>query len=390
MIEYLVAVCLGVLTGFFTGLFPGIHPNTVVFFSLPFYLNFQPGFHFFTAFVVGLSVSHTFLNFLPAILLGIPEAETALSALPGSQMAAEGRALSAFKSTVYGGSFALLVILFLTPVLFLFVESVYSNLQNLIPVVLAGIVTYIALSKDPCLPRVTTVLLSGGLGMIIFDSELNQNYVLVPVFAGLFAVPQILKFFRQNFELPDQKFDDSKPAGRLKGGLFGSIAGLIAGLLPGLGPAASSMFMAPFISSKKHFLASMGGVNTADIVVSFLAVYLIGNPRSGAAVAVNSLRDVGFQEIIFASSLGVFAAGISIIPSLLIAPKFIKLSTKLPFKPILILILVLLCMVSLFLMGFAGLLVLIVSSAVGYSSSIYESRILTMAVLVLPVITYLI
>ncbi len=390
MIEYLLIAVLGVLAGSFTGLIPGIHPNTVIFMILPFYLEYSPDFYLFSSFVLGMSVSHTFLNFLPAILLGIPEAENALSSLPGSRLALEGRALEAFHATVYGGAYSLFFTALILPIVFLVIDTSYGVLEKLIPYLLTAGFVFLTLRGTPVVPRVLTVLSAGFLGFMVFGSSLNQNYVLVPVFAGLFAVPQIIRAVTREIDIPEQDRFYSRRNLDWKGGAAGSVSGLIAGLLPGLGPAASSLFLSPWINSKKKFLASMGGVNTADILVSFLAVFLIGNPRSGAAVALNSVKELSRSEILFASAIGVFCAGITIPWAVAVAPHYTDFFTRLPVRKLMIGILLFLIAVTVFLVGLPGVLVLFASSAIGFSATIYETRILTMAVLVVPVITYLV
>jgi len=113
MIEYIVIILLGVLSGVFTGLIPGIHPNTVIFGSMPLYFYLDIEFLSYLSFIAGLSVSHTFHDFfLPAIFLSAPEADAALSSIPGTQMAAEGRGIEAFYYTVGGGVFSVIVCIY--------------------------------------------------------------------------------------------------------------------------------------------------------------------------------------------------------------------------------------------------------------------------------------
>lgn len=91
MVEIILIIILGVLTGVFTGLTPVIHPNIVIFGSLPFYFSLDIGFVPYMVFISGLSVAHTFHDFLPAIFLGAPETEAALSTVFGTEIASRGK-----------------------------------------------------------------------------------------------------------------------------------------------------------------------------------------------------------------------------------------------------------------------------------------------------------
>ena len=78
-----------------TGLVPGLHPNNVAFILLSISPLILAELHFLTALVpseiilvlvastiLAASVSHTFLNFIPAAFIGAPEGDTALYLLP--------------------------------------------------------------------------------------------------------------------------------------------------------------------------------------------------------------------------------------------------------------------------------------------------------------------
>ena len=62
-----------------------------------------------------MGITHTFLDFIPSIFLGVPEAETALSILPGHKMVLKGYAFEAIKFTTIGSFLSVIVTLFLFP-----------------------------------------------------------------------------------------------------------------------------------------------------------------------------------------------------------------------------------------------------------------------------------
>lgn len=132
--EFLLAVILftlvGCMAGIVTGLVPGIHINNVavlILTSQSAILGFamwafgwaQPSASeliiIVCSLVIGNAITHTFLDFIPSVFLGAPDAETALTLLPGHRMMLAGRGYEAVKCSVVGsfgaviGALALMV-----------------------------------------------------------------------------------------------------------------------------------------------------------------------------------------------------------------------------------------------------------------------------------------
>lgn len=59
---------LGIICGAVTGILPSLHINTVAFLLANAHLEMS--FISFSSFIVGLSVSHNFFDFVPAIIFG--------------------------------------------------------------------------------------------------------------------------------------------------------------------------------------------------------------------------------------------------------------------------------------------------------------------------------
>lgn len=389
MIEYIPIILAGVVVGVFTGLVPGIHPNTVIFGSMPFYFGSGIEFLSYLSFIAGLSVSHTFHDFLPAIFLSAPEADAALSSIPGTEMASEGRGIEAFYYTVAGGIFSVIVFLFMAPVLFLGLKSIYGFFEPLMAVILLFFLVLMIVESNSVLTSLPVVVLSGSLGLISFDMPINQQYLLLPVFTGLFAIPAVIRTIGDHEKIPEQNKPqvDSKTAAR--GGILGFIAGLIAGIFPGLGSAASTSFLSPLMKdSEVEFLAGNGGVNTTDILMSFLAVFVLGKARSGASVALKSLSQIKAPEVFFLLGGSILAVSVSAPLAIQVSPIFVNLVGKIKLKPVLILVLVIIFCSTFFLTGFLGILILLTASMIGYASILAGERKLCMAVLLVPSILF--
>jgi TctA family transporter len=132
----------------------------------------------------------------------------------------------------------------------------------------------------------------------------------------------------------------------------------------------------------------MGGVNTADIIVSFLALYLIESSRSGASVALQALSEIDVQTTVFLGSTSLFAVGLSAVIALKISGKVLNTLSGLDMRPVLIAVTGVIVGITIYLTGFLGLLVLLTSSCIGYAAVIKSERVSCMAVLLVPAILF--
>ena len=386
MIRYLVSCVLGILSGILTGLVPGVHPNTVIFTSLPVYLSTGIGKEVYISFMTGLSVSHTFHDFLPAIFLSAPEAESALSVVAAPEMVQEGRGLEAFKATVSGGITSFAVILMLLTPLYFLLEPVYTSISGVMPYILLFFLFYIVLSSESMRDSVLVVLFSGALGIISFQASLNQQFVLVPIFSGLFAVPGLYSIIsEEEFEIPEQKQSKESLVKPSISGVTGTLAGLLAGTIPGIGAAVSTSFLSPLMEgSKKDFLTAMGAVNTSDILFSLISLYLLGNPRSGISVALQSIITPGIEIIVTVGILTSFSVVLSALIALRVGKVYVDTLKGFRVNLIALPVLGILLIVTAVLLGGIGFLVLFISSSIGFYAQRTDQRRSCMAVLIIP------
>lgn len=388
MLFYLGLTVLGVFAGVFTGLVPGVHPNTVIFVSLPFYFSAEIEPLSYGSFIAGLSVSHTFHDFLPAIFLSIPEAEAALSTLPGPEMAAHGKGVEAFLYTVTGGSFSIVAFLIAAPVLFYAAEPVYKFLTPFMQYILLFFLLFLVFKSSDLVAAVTVAVFSGTLGMVAFEVPVNQSFVLMPVFTGLFAVPSIAVTMSKELNIPEQEIGRPETLKSLKGGFTGFLAGLIAGIFPGVGAATSTSFLAPLLDSRKEFLAGMGAVNTSDILISFIAIYLLGKARSGASVALISVTEVSKYQIGLLIGLSIMAVSVSMIIAWKISVPYIRFLRKAGLKKVSFLVLLLFVCLNFYMTGWIGLLILITAAFIGCAAVLSNQRSVCMAVLIVPAVSF--
>jgi len=386
----------GVSAGIITGLLPSLHPNTVLFISLPLYLSSEVPAPSFLSFAVGLSVTHTFLDFIPSILLGAPDAGTALSILPGHRYMLQGKAYKAIKLTVFGGVFASLIALLLLPFLFFVLPALYRFISPYLHLILVLILGYLIYGESGSRKKAYSLLIllvSGFLGLGVFASPLaNQNYILFSVFSGLFGVPTLLLSARSGREIPKQDMCLSVDlVSSFKASWYGFLSGLLSGMLPGLG-SSQSAFLVKRVKQfpLKQFITALGGINTTNILFSVLALYLIGKPRSGAALIINDiLSKFTFQHVLLVLGLSIFALSLAAPLTLILGAKAIALVEKFDYRKLAYLVLFVIFVGTFLLNGLFGLLVLITSAAIGFSSLFLGTRRgYCMGVLLIPTILY--
>lgn len=328
MIDLILACFIGIFCGAVTGLIPGIHVNTVgafIFASSTFLLNFYSP-ESISVFLISMSISHALLEFIPSMFLGVPEEGTVLSILPGHQMLLQGRGKEAIRLVALGGFGSVMVIIALLPVFMMVLPPLYGLLKPYIWIMLIIVVMVmiIRLSRDRKAMVWSSLIfiLSGIMGWTLLNSSLPTSVSFLSMFTGLFGVSTMLYSLSQNSVLPtqDQQHRLTINTDVIRGIFAGGIAGSILGFLPGLGPAQGSMIAQELSggsdaeNQREGFLVAMSGVNVSDALFSLMAIFLIGNPRSGIAVYVNHLLNgVNFPHLLVFIFTSITAVSVALI-----------------------------------------------------------------------------
>jgi putative membrane protein len=99
--------------------------------------NFSPIYS--TIFVISLSISNIFLEFIPSTFLGCPDTETQLSILPAHELLKQGRAYEAVKLTSMGAITGTVLLMIFFPLFYFFLIKFYPFISKFIFFVLLGI-----------------------------------------------------------------------------------------------------------------------------------------------------------------------------------------------------------------------------------------------------------
>ncbi len=382
--SFLLAIIAGIFSGIITGLAPGIHVNLVTLLVVS-WSNFHP---LITAvYIFSLGITHTFLDAIPAVFLGAPDEDMAL--LPGHELFIKGGGHEAVKLTVVGSFFTMLLGVIFMPLLFFSLPKIYSLLKPVIVYLLAAIIIFL-LFKSKKFYSLITFLLSGFLGLIVLNSNLENN--LFPLLTGLFAMSSLISSVLFPPKIVKQQITNivRLEFKELITTIFGSgIAGTITSIFPGLSPAQSTALVQPIFSRNKFsYLVFVGGVNTIDFFISLTTLYLISKARNGALIGIKqTMLFISIEQVIALACVGILAGSIASILTLKISQLMVNLTNKIDLKKVSISILIFLTTMVFFFTGWAGLMILLASSFIGLIPILSRTpRSFSMGVLLLPVI----
>jgi len=395
----LLALFLGCASGTLAGLIPGLHVNTlsIIMLSLiPFlsqYLNpISLG-----IFLVSMVITASFVDFIPSIFLGAPEASTALGVLPGHNLLLKGEGYKALKLTVIGGIGTFLFGLLFLPLLFMpfiLFKSAYSNLTIVLPYLLL-IFSALFILREKGLRKkfwaFLVFLLSGTLGLVALNN-LNVKQPLFPMLSGLFGLSVlILSLFIQE-KIVKQKLECSvRFRGNFSNYLKAVLSSALVSILPAIGAAQAAVIAQGFTKFKQSedFLVVLGGINTGVAIFTLATLYLIGRARTGVMAALNQILVLDFNYFAILLCTAFTAAGLATFLTLKIGKFTAKNISRIKYRKLSLgIIILIICMVFAF-SGWLGLLLLSIAGAIGLIAPLANvRRIHAMGCLVVPVVIY--
>lgn len=357
MFELVIACLLGVGIGTITGMTPGIHVNTagaILFAVSTILLSFVSP-EFLCVLMVSMSIAHALLEFVPSMLLGVPEEGTALTVLPGHKMVLEGRSKEAIRIVSIGGFGAIIVTILLLPIFAIVLPPTYEFLKPVTWILLLIASIYLIYKVTSTLKgflwSLLLFILSGILGWIIFQAPLSSGISLMCVFSGLFGISTILFSLNDNSTIPHQNkfYELDLDNAKIKSIITGGTTGAILGFLPGFGPAQGSVIAQSASGQSNNddenttnFLLAISGLNTSDCLFSLIAIYLIGNPRSGIAVYMSYLiSEFNLSHLIVFIFASLIAVSLSLALCLKLGDSFSKLMSGIDYRKLSIAVIVL-------------------------------------------------
>jgi putative membrane protein len=389
LVEILLFLLLGIIAGTFTGLMPGIHINLVsaILISLSLGLLSSINHLFLIVFVVSMSITHTFVDFIPSVFLGCPDTDTELSILPGHELLKEGKGHAAVLLTNYGSIAAIILTIILAFPLVIIVKKVYPLLQTLIPYILILVSLIMIFSESKKISSFIVFALTGILGLITLNLEILKE-PLLPLLSGLFGSSTILLSIKNKTKIPKQTKNKEKTD--LKRPILGAlIASPLCGFLPGLGSGQAAILGNTFAKTdRRGFLVLLGATNTLVMGFSFLSLYTIARTRTGSAAAIKELIGIPSVSVLILILTVVLITGlISFFITISLSAFFSSRINRINYTTLSICTLIILFIIVTIVSGFLGMLVFIISTFTGiYCILLGVRRTQMMACLILPTI----
>ena len=332
MIELVIACFIGILIGTTTGMIPGIHVNTagaILFASSSFLLTFLSP-EFLCVLMVAMSIAHALIEFVPSMLLGVPQEGTATSILPGHRMVLQGRSKEVIRIVSVGGFGAIIVTILMMPIFAVALPIMHDLTKPFTWIILLAASVYLTYSMTNSMRdflwSLLLFILSGILGWIIFQTPISSGVSLMCTFSGLFGISTILFSLNDSSTIPHQnKF---------------YITGAILGFLPGFGPAQGTVIAQAASGTNDNddddtvnFLLATSGLNVSDCLFSLIAIYIIGNPRSGIAVYMSYLiSEMTLNHLMIFIFASLIAVSVSLVLSLKLGDSFSRLMGGVDYK----------------------------------------------------------
>ncbi len=411
-----VVVILGVILGTLTGLVPGLHPNNiaVILVSIApallrelYFLDSYASRTIIASGILATALTHTFLSFIPAAYLGAPESDTALNLLPAHRLLLEGRA---YEATVLSaiGSFGAVVfsLLCLLPFYFIVSSAMFSMLEHNMLYLLTGISALLVLTEsfnermEPFIAIMLSLMvfvISGIFGFVLQGLPAPAS-MLFPAFSGLFGLSTILYSLFYTPEIPEQVINEPeiKNTDVLKSIISGASFGSVVSALPGI-TSAHATVMAMLARRNREpgqVILTLSSVNTANVIFCTATLYLTMHARSGVMMAISQMMDIQpwaelLPPVTFVLMLitVLTASAFSFFITIYMGKQFSLFFREIPYRKLLLSIVILLILLVFIFTGGLGLLVLAVATAIGLIPIYYGIRRSNcMGVLLLPII----
>lgn len=414
MIEIIVVILIGTLYGLLVGIIPGAGATTglvALYGLMPYFAN-DPylGVIFLMAVVAASTTGDSFTG----ILLGIPGASSAAATMvDGFPLAQQGRATYAISaavttSTINGLLWGCLVFLLL---------PWYSQLLMILGVPELWAFTILALatvgfiSTSKVIRSFVAIAIGLTLGLVGVDPTnnaprmtlgwfyLQDGIQLIPVVAGLFAIPELLDGLKKRTATTTAVHKEVLEGMRVVWtnrwlALRGGVIGAFIGLLPGLGGAMGDwMAYGSAVASNPNEKFGNGnikgvigpeGANNAQKATSMVPTVLFGIPGASFAAVLMGLfmylnfemgtPDIALDTQFFESlSIGFLSATVIVAVISILAVNVISKITSVPYKYYFPILLVIITWASMqYTGGWEDLVILIAFSLLGIGAKRYK------------------
>jgi putative membrane protein len=393
MIGIIISFLAGLISGTVTGLTPGIHTNLVatLLISIPLFSKLPTD--YFLVFITTTSITHTFLNFIPSIFLGAPDADTCLGILPGHKFLLKGHGHHATKLTLIGSTLAIISLILIIPFFFFLLPKFYPFIQQMMGFILIWTSIFLILKGESKILSLLIFFLAGFLGLATFNINLEQP--LLPLLTGLFGTSTIIHSIKTNSTPPKQIIEKIpiRKSELIKPTLATILISPICSLLPGLGASQAATISSSIFKklNDEQFMILLGSINTLVMSASFLTLYLFQKSRTGTAAAIGQLLNISSMNLVTILTTVLVASIFSIPLTLFLSKTIAKQIHKIDYRKMSVVILIFLISIIIYFSGILGFMVLTISTILGLTCIEFQTRrsLLMASILVSTIIFYL-
>ncbi len=373
----------GVVLGTCSGLIPGLHANNFALLLAAVAPSIPADPLFVGVAMLAAGVVHTFLDIVPALALGVPDAAMAIAALPGHRLVLAGRGREALRLSAVGSALAVAIAVPLAIPITWFMLQSYPLIRANLWVVLGLVVCFLVLTEST--PQAALAgLFAFGLAAVLgwftldvsFVAPLGSGSMLTPLLTGLFGAPILIDAMGGD-GVPPQA-DATLTMARRDLGLTagaGSLAGAIVGYLPGISAAIASVLALPAVPNRdmdRGFIVATSGANTANTVFALFALVALGTPRTGVMVAVDTTGVPLDLWVLLPAVLVGAACGFGFV--VVIGDWYLRIVGNMEYTRVSIGLLIFLAGLSLAFTGWFGVVVFVVSAVIGLVPTRFGAR----------------
>jgi len=174
--------------------------------------------------------------------------------------------------------------------------------------------------------------------------------------------------------------------------LGGVLSTLIITLFPGLGLSQAATLGSRIVprTSEYTYLIFVGGIRTADVLISLITWYTISKTRNGSIVSIEQIIDrITLDKLLFFVALLLFVVSFVSWITIFLSKLFSKTINTINYNILRIIVVCIISLLTLIFSGFYGILVLVVSTLIGLLPILSKtSRSNSMGVLLVPTIIF--
>ena len=139
------------------------------------------------------------------------------------------------------------------------------------------------------------MILSGLLGLACMDlvipssGLLDEGTLLFPMLTGLFGMPALLESLR-NPRIEEQKDDERYPVGPVPG-IKGVLTGVLTGWFPGITSTTGAILSDSITPERKPegFIAMTASIGTSATIIMLVTMSITGHGRSGTMIIIGDI-----------------------------------------------------------------------------------------------------